>query len=72
MTFVFGLSESEDIKIQIFNYAGKLVKTVDFSGSAGNRNRATVDTSALSNGVYYYLIRSKQVTFKMSKFIIAR
>jgi hypothetical protein len=77
VTFVLDLSEQASGQVAIYDIAGNMVKTADFSGNAGPDNRVAVDVSRLSQGPYYYFIKAEgmsgaKIKFKYKKFIIKR
>jgi hypothetical protein len=69
---------STDITITIYDFAGNFVKEVKETGSFnGKFISGTVDITRLRPGIYYYLIKAKQVSggeqkIKIKKFIVKR
>jgi hypothetical protein len=77
ITFVYSLTEDASVTIYVFDFAGNLIKEIKHDGINSNINKCEIETSKLSSGVYYYLIKAKTVSgkeikFKLNKFIIKR
>jgi hypothetical protein len=79
ISFVFSLNETASVTINIFDFAGNLVKTVSGSNvAASNIAEITgVNISRFSRGVYYYLIKAvtasgKEIKYKINKFIVQK
>ena len=74
--FVFRLAGDADVKIYIYNFAGKTIGRQEQACYAGI-NRVQVDTSKLPPGVYYYIITADNgsgslIRYRTKKFFVGR
>ena len=70
-TINFDLAKEDNVKISIYNYAGKLVSTlVNNSMKAGNYS-LKFDGKALSSGVYFYQMETSGFR-KVKKMVLAK
>lgn len=77
LSIIYPLAAAAAIKISLFDAAGNMAMSQDFSGTASQSNRADMDVSKLKPGPYFYLIKGRtnsgnEVKFKAGKFLISR
>ncbi len=67
-TIMFQLSESDNVKLKVYNYTGEYVATLfNHSVNAGELYKITFNTKKLPAGVYYGVLQTdnRQITKKM-------
>jgi hypothetical protein len=52
------LDNSENVSLNVYNASGKLVKNLVSEVQSSGAKTIDFDTSALSNGVYFYTLRT--------------
>jgi hypothetical protein len=76
--FIVPNAVTADVTIHIFDFAGKLARTLTQNMNVtGTVSKAETDLSALSPGIYYYILEAKTDTgntikYKTGKFIVKR
>ncbi len=70
-TIGFSLKNNSDIKVNIYNLTGSLVKTIDLGTKIKGYNKVKFDASSLSVGTYIVSLKSNSET-KVAKFIVTR
>ena len=68
-TISFDLPEAAQIKLEVFDLLGRLVRTVDGGmRSAGSRHAMRFDGTELASGTYLYVLSARTATEKLRKF----
>jgi PKD repeat protein len=71
ITVEFLLQESTDIKWNILDITGRVIKTADASAFVSGNNKATIETDELINGLYFIQLVSDKGS-KTTRFIISK
>lgn len=61
---VRGLTDQQNAEIKIYNILGEYVKSVD-----GNNGTATIDVTDISNGIYFYVLRTNS-SYDVKRFVV--
>lgn len=66
-TIDLNLTETQDVTLRVFNMVGQEIGTIISGKLTAGTHRYTFDTSALSNGMYYYQLNAgvKKYTYKL-------
>ena len=70
ITIKFGLPEDGHLQLQLFNAQGSLVETLSSSFYEAGYHEVTLSVSGLANGVYFYQLRSNDVSLSNQVIVV--
>lgn len=77
LNIIYSIDSTADVMIYVYNAAGMPVADFINTSMPGGSNKAVLDISGFARGVYYYVIRTKDlsgktVNFKPDKFLVLK
>lgn len=63
----YAIEKAANVSVQLINYSGQVVATVNEGHKAAGQHSVTIDTQKLSNGTYFYMVNAdgKRLTKKL-------